>query len=1509
VTDTVVAGKAAERLTQIPSPRIVFMIRSLFTRSILVLITLGPLGAVGAVAAVQTDAHRQPRITGPVVETQRKQVAGSMPRVLSAVQDLGKLDGKTVLQNLQLVLKASPAQEHALQTLLDQQQDRGTANFHRWMTPSDFGNTFGVDDADLAKLTGWLQSHGMTVEHVTHGKRAIVFSATSSEVESAFQTEMHRVMLRGEKHVINTTPVSVPAAFGDVVEGVYRLNDIRPRQPRTDPIAVTRGADGWWHPILPAWSDGGSHYMSPGDFAKIYNTQPLLDKGIDGTGVTIGIVGWSDVPLRDIQTFRSAFGLKNNDPQLVSYGADPGINDYGEGEAELDTEWSGAAAPGATVVLVNAPSTVTSVFLYSALEYLVDNNAADVISASVADCEADTGNFLQQYYEQAAAQGISVFASASDAGSAGCDDFDAGTPAMYGYAVNGWSSTPYNTSVGGNMFLDTTGNWWGTTNSANSVSALGYIPEGIWNESGAGTNYLGGIWAGSGGVSDTFAKPTWQTGPGVPTTDPISVTSSVPGPHRYIPDVALTAAVHDGYLTCFDDGSCQVNSDGTLYGADVSGGTSASSPAYAGIQALIDQKYGRQGVINYTLYQLAAGQSASACNSSGPPGSNCIFNDVTPGTFYLTPDDPIAINSNGVPCDPGSPNCPTTAPYVLPEFPTTTAYDLATGLGSVNAANLFNAWNTVTFHSTVSTLAITPTSSEHGSAVTATIQVAPGSGSGTPTGDVALMAVTSSGATIGVGLATPLVSGSVSVPLSTLPAGTYQIYARYGGDDTYGASSSNLVSMTIGSESSKTTLQSLIIFDGNYASGGTSFQYGTVLYLDVTVAGTSGNGAPTGTVTLKNGNSTIATQTIVSTNSSPASLATGSDTIFMIGQNVSLPVGMDTLTAVYNGDSSFGSSSSTITYSITKATSDTVVTSSSGISVSSGQSVALTATVAAAGSTLPTGTVQFYYGTTAIGSSVSLVGVNGGAVATTAWTASGSGAQTITAKYAGDLNYAASTSPAVHLTVTTGATASSTTLQSSAPATTYGSSITLTLAVTPSAAGGAADIYQDGALLATASVTSGAASYRFQPNGGSHKYQAIYRGNSTYAGSSSSSVNVKVNPATTTSGLNATVSYPYLGQSVGFTIFVSFKGTAYPTGTVKFYDGSTNIGSVALNSNLSGYGRGYATFLTTLLATGVHSITATYAGDSNYAASTTAAISVTVGSAKTSAVLVATPNPVNQNKSVVVTATVRSMAGNNVPTGKVIFFALGRELAAVTLNNGAAALSVSTAGIPVGNYVVSAAYSGDASNAASNAENLTVAVLPAQIATTATTLTALPTIPTVGENVTLTARVTETNGTGTPTGTVTFLYGSHVLSTTALSNGLATFTASTATLAAGSYNVTARYNGDTVDTGSTSTSVTVPLSKASTVTSVIASPSPAALGASVTLTATVTRSAGSGGPTGTVTFSAAGRNLGRVTLSNATATLTASTTGVPTGSYVVTVAYSGDAGDAASSGTVSETIE
>src|SRR6202049_3877956 len=319
--------------------------------------------------------------------------------------------------------------------------------------------------------------------------------------------------------------------------------------------------------------------------------------------------------------------------------------------------------------------------------------------------------------------------------------------------MNVLAATPFNVAVGGTQFNEngSDSKYWATTNGPDQSSALGYIPEAVWNESCSDPSqcFFPNLFASSGGPRTLYSKTSWQSGPAVPGDG-----------KRDLPDVSLSAAgLHDAYLLC-QDGICLTDSKGQLINAFVVGGTPASTPTFAGIMALVNQKTNsRQGQANFVLYPLAASQNAANCNASGPPQSTCIFNDITQG------------NSN-VPGQTG--------------FPATQGYDLATGLGSVNAANLVANWKNITFASTKTTLQLSPSPVHiaHGQSVTASVTVAPVSGS-TPTGDVALL--TAGAQTINLGM---LTNGALSAPTSTLPGGSYSVTASYGGDAKFGPSTS-----------------------------------------------------------------------------------------------------------------------------------------------------------------------------------------------------------------------------------------------------------------------------------------------------------------------------------------------------------------------------------------------------------------------------------------------------------------------------------------------------------------------------------------------------------------------------------------------------------------------------------------------------------------------------------------------------------------------------------------------
>jgi hypothetical protein len=435
-----------------------------------------------------------------------------------------------------------------------------------------------------------------------------------------------------------------------------------------------------------------------------------------------------------------------------------------------------------------------------------------------------------------------------------------------------------------------------------------------------------------------------------------------------LPDVALDAAAqHDGYLLC-QDGICLTDANGQLINAYVVGGTSMAAPTFAAIMALVNQKLNsRQGQANFVLYPLAASQNAANCNSSTGPQSSCVFNDITQG-------------NNNVPGQLGS--------------AAGAGYDLATGLGSVNAANLIASWNTVTFRASNTQLQLSAAALTHGQAVTATATVTPTSGSGTPTGNVVLLAGASESVNLG-----SLNNGSVATSVASLPGGSYSLKASYGGDGIFGASDSIGVPVTVNPEPSVLTFTTL---DGNF-SANTSTSYSGYFYFGVAAAGVSGKGIATGTVSFSDTfNGTTTTLPSARLNSQGNALV----------PETNLAVGSHTLTATYSGDPSFtGNTAPAVTVTVSKGQTQTILFIPTGAPPSS--AVTLQALVFANGVGGPTGTVQFVGGSTAIGSPVKVIGQ----VATLTVPQLPNGPTSITAVYSGDSNFNGSTSTPQTITI------------------------------------------------------------------------------------------------------------------------------------------------------------------------------------------------------------------------------------------------------------------------------------------------------------------------------------------------------------------------------------------------------------------------------------------------------------------------------------------------------------
>jgi hypothetical protein len=1034
------------------------------------------------------------RVTQPVDAKNLVTLQGNTHPLARPEYEQGAAPDSLPMERMLLVLQRSAEQEAALRKLLDEQQIKSSPNYHMWLTPEQFGEQFGPADADVQAVTDWLGSQGFQVSRVAAGRTVIEFSGTAGAVRQAFHTEIHKFVVNGEENWANASDPQIPAALTPVVAGFASLNNF-PREPMIQRVgAFSRSkATGGVRPLF-TFTSGGSHYyaLGPTDFATIYNVLPLwqASQAIDGTGQTIAIVAESNINVQDVRDFRNLFGLPANDPQIILNGPDPGVTETGaESEADLDVEWAGAVAKGATIDLVVSESTESTAGIDLSSLYIIDNNLAPVMSESFGYCEAFLGvggnDFYQTTLEQGAAQGITIINSAGDSGSARCDQGSGEAAAQYGLAVSGLASTPFNVAVGGTDF-DDVNNWsqyWSTTNNSSTLSsALSYIPEITWNDScaltgqasscaSAGTDTPAGIdlVAGGGGQSNCirstgtspnatctggYAKPAWQTGNGVP-QDGV----------RDIPDVSLFASNgFNGsfYVLCEADalpsGYPSCNRAYTNWYFMGAGGTSVSAPAFAAIMALVNQKTDeRQGNANYVLYPLAAKSGASCTsNATAVSSSSCTFYDVVTG-------------NNSVACVGGSPNCSNTASggYGIlevnpptnpsPAWTTSAGYDLATGLGSVNAANLVKNWTSVSFAPTTTTLSLSttpaanPITLTHGQPVTVSIQVAPQSGSGTPTGNVSLIAQTGSSSSnvTGVGSFT-LSKGSFVGTTNMLPGGTYGVTAHYAGDGTYGASNSTPpVQVTVNSEGSQTRV-ALLTFDPvtgqETSSNATSLVYGSsfnILRADVT--NSSGQQCfsapypcPTGQVTL----------------TEPLGLGTYglNSQGYTEDQLIQLTGGSHNVVAGYSGDNSYNASTSP-TDAITIIPVPTTTTLSAPSSVV-GPSVPLTVTVNTQSyGGAPSGTLQLLNNGAPSGSPWSFYGTpyspSTGAFATAHVDFTGplpAGTWSITVQYSGDSNYAGSTSAATTVTVTDfSLSVNPSTIDISAP----GQSGTATITVTP----------------------------------------------------------------------------------------------------------------------------------------------------------------------------------------------------------------------------------------------------------------------------------------------------------------------------------------------------------------------------------------------------------------------------------------------------------------------------
>jgi hypothetical protein len=1295
-----------------------------------------------AIAQVHTSALPAVRVTGKVNNAVTQMLPNTHPAVVSRAVIGARVAASTSLSHLRLVLSSSDAQTAALTELMAEQQDRTSANYHKWLTPDTFGQYFGVAPSDIASVSAWLVDQGFTIESVAKGGRIISFAGSVGQVETSFHTQMNHITVDGESHIANTTDIAVPAALGGVVRGIASLNDFHPR---ANSVGMHRVEFGKGTAVAaPVKIDGvpdytsastGSHYVAPGDAAIIFNSTPLLNAGVDGTGVTVAVLGRSNITVSDVQQFRSMFGLKKNDPTIINTGEDSGVN-TDDLEAYLDVEWAGGMAPGATVNFIDGGTDYeTTSGIANAGLYAVDNNIGDIITLSYGGCETNDGAsgtaFWNTLWQQAASQGQSVFVSSGDSSATGCSS----SSATYGtaYGVNALGSSAYNVAVGGTMFVDYgPSTYWAAPNTSTPfTTALSYIPEAVWNQGSLSTTYLNslstapvtgtGIAGGGGGISIYTARPAWQTGSGISATaDPtppqgtgIAANSPITGPHRLVPDISLIAASgHDATVFC-GEGVCYDNSNG--YGIGAIGGTSVATPVMASIQALIDEKNGgRQGNPNFFYYPLAnadfAAGNCQAVNGTAAnpavtlPASTCNFHDVVAGSNRVQSS---ASDTTGLGFNAGS------------------GFDPASGLGSVNIANVANNWSSVALQATTTTFTLTPTAGlTHGASQIFAATVAASSGSGTPTGDISVIAETT---LPGVQLRFTLTNGAYNGSLSGLPGGNYKVHVHYGGDGNFAASDSASVPVSIGKESSSIAVTLADFYPGFVQTGSSSIPYGYLVDLIGTVSGPSTTGTPSGSMTFsvaQNGMALAGVTNTVDASGSAALVAGASYTSLYLAPNYpTLNPGTYVVTLAYSGDASFGASTASSAFTVAKVTPAGTYSESSTY-INSGQSVTLNYTVARITSSTfptlaayPTGTVTFT--DTTSGTVLGTASLNAAGIASLATTGiTVSGANSISAAYAGDNNYAGVTSTG---TVTVGTLTSTTTMLTAANAaggTDYvESTAVLTATVNPAVAGTVS--FYDGSVrlgTATSSATTGIAALSTTAlTAGTHTLSAVFGGTATYA-TSSGGTSLAVSQNVTVLIVEAPTMSTY-GQSIAFSGRINRTPTvATPvvglTGTVTFYDGGKLIGS-ATPVYTTGYAYYTATFALTTITAGTHTLTAFYSGDSNYTSANSAYVTTVVAKLSPPLTLTSPSSVYATNGSTTLTATLPLSSALAAPTAGISFYNGSNLLGTVTPMYSAAAggyvATFTVSGFTAGPNTFTATYPGDSNyNSVSAALALTV---------------------------------------------------------------------------------------------------------------------------------------------------------------------------------------------------------
>jgi autotransporter-associated beta strand protein len=1049
------------------------------------------------------------------------------------------------------------------------------------------------------------------------------------------------------------------------------------------------------------------------------------------------------------------------------------------------------------------------------------------------------------------------------------------------FSVDGASQPPVNLDASGKA----------TFSPAASLSVGKHTIKAVYNPPAVNPSY-------NGSTSADFTQTVVQA---LTTT---TVTSAL-NPSVFGQSVTFTATVTvnppgtgnpTGTVTFTIDGAAQPpatvapSGTATLSIATLTAGSHTVTATYNG-----DSNFGGSTSINLTQTVNKANTATSAISSSQNPsvfGQGVSFSvtvsAVAPGAG--TPGGTATFTIDGV-AQPavtlsnGQATLPALTTLSVGLHTVSVAYN---GDANFNASSAASFTQTVNKADTTTTVSATPNPSVFGQSVTFTATVsAAAPGGGTPSGTVTFTVD---------GAAQPPVNldatGKATFSSATLAVGQHTITAAYTppASPNYNASTSANFTQTVSKANTTVAI----------ASSLNPSAFGQVVTFTITAsAAAPGAGTPTGgMVTLRDGTTTLGTATLTNGSATISTTATN----FLLG-------GLRTLTATYAGDNNFnGSTSANFTQTVNKANTTTSAVSSSLNPAIFGMSVTFTATVNAVGSVpaAPTGTVSFLEGTNVIGTAT-LVGNTATFMFTSAL---GVGTHVIAARYEGDGNFNTSTGAGT-LTQTVTKNNSTTTVASGANPSVHRQSVTFTATVAPQGGTGVAT----GNIIFTVDGTAQPAvpldatgkatlAQTFQAIG-THTVSAAYGGDNNLNASNSANFTQTVNKANTTTTVSASVNPSVVGQSVTLTATVAAQapGTGTPTGTVTFTVDGTVLAPVALSN-------GQASVNQTFTAAGSHTVTASYSNsDGFFNNSATASTFVqTVGQADTATAAVnSSQGTTVYGQAVTFTTSVTVKApGTGTPTGTVTFRDGGVTLGTVPVAGGSVSFTT-TAPLSVGSHSITATYNGDSNfNSSSSPAAFTQVVTKAD--TNVGTVSSNQSPSGFGQAVTFTVTVSaRAPGTGTPTGTVTFLEGTTALGTGTLSGGTASFT--TSSLAAGAHSITASYAGDgNFNTGSSTSAFVQVVNRTTTAVAISSSVNPSTFGQSVTFSVTVTAGAPANGvPTGSVTLTVDGGSAQTATLDN-TGHATLATAAVPAGQHTITATYNGDSNFGTVSTSITQTV-